>query len=67
MTIDLKLETAKESLVHSISFPTPVVLDHMDSRNTRTSSYADVVVSLASPLDPDILSTYLYPITLANG
>lgn len=67
MTINLKLETANESLVHSISFPVPVVLNYINSRNTRTSSHADVVVSLASPLDSDTLSAYLYPITLASG
>ncbi|KAI1413398.1 hypothetical protein F5Y13DRAFT_198693 [Hypoxylon sp. FL1857] len=57
----------KKALVHTVSFPAPVLQETAKTRVARTSAYIEVIAPLADPLTSEPLSSFIYPIALGEG
>ncbi|KAI8964172.1 hypothetical protein F5Y11DRAFT_316828 [Daldinia sp. FL1419] len=57
----------KKLLVHTASFPAPVLKESAKTRIARKSGYIEIIATLADPLTSEPLSSFIYPIVLRES
>ncbi|KAI1770204.1 hypothetical protein F4818DRAFT_455837 [Hypoxylon cercidicola] len=65
-SIDIVLKTTNDHLIHSVSYPVPVLKEGSKTRIARTSGYIEVIVPMADPLTSQALTPFMYPVTLGR-